>query len=41
VNDRAEFKREVGDDVRAGHDLEHRQFGERRQPPRLTFECGS
>src|SRR5499427_9223994 len=40
VNDLAEPKGEVGDDVRAGHDLEHRQLGERRQGVREQGELG-
>src|SRR5215470_17118334 len=31
VDDLAEPEGQVGDDVHAGHDLEHRQLGERRQ----------
>src|SRR5262245_1615010 len=38
VNDLAKVEGEVGDDVRAGHDLEHWQLGERRQGVREQGE---
>src|SRR5262249_48504411 len=40
VDDLAELEGEVGDDVRPGHDLEHRQLGERRQGVREQGELG-
>ena len=40
MNDLAEIEGEVGDDVRAGHDLEHGQLGERRQGVREQGELG-
>src|SRR5262249_2452876 len=40
VNDFAELEGQVGDDVRAGHDLEHRQLGERREGVREQVELG-
>src|SRR5262245_62652830 len=40
VNDLAEIEGEVGDDVLARHDLEHRQLGERRQGVREQGEFG-
>src|SRR5690348_10901585 len=40
VDDLAELEREVGDDVRAGHDLEHRQLVERRKRVREQGQLG-
>src|SRR5262245_59277817 len=40
VNDLAEIEGEVGDDVRARHDLEHRQLSEGRQGVREQGELG-
>src|SRR5215475_700541 len=40
VNHLAELEGEVGEDVRAGHDLEHRQFGKRRKGVREQGELG-
>src|SRR5215831_3737614 len=40
VNDLAEIEGDVGDDMCAGHDLEHRQLGERRQGVREQGEFG-
>lgn len=35
----AETEREIGDDVRCGDDLQHRQLGERRQGVRGQRKC--
>src|SRR6185312_16956641 len=40
VDDLAEFEREIGDDVRAGDDLEDGELGERRQRVREQRELG-